>query len=117
MSCGGRTAKIILCPEARVLRELRESLGLSMREAGEKMGYSPSYISQIENGREDVPSDERLTKFLKAYGVNKSQFSKRVRSWKGKVTDLDIVLELLPKLKKDQVHVIRHLVEQLLKGD
>lgn len=88
-----------------------------MREAGEKMGYSPSYISQIENGREDVPSDERLTKFLKAYGVNKSQFSKRVRSWKGKVTDLDIVLELLPKLKKDQVHVIRHLVEQLLKGD
>lgn len=50
-----RTNKVIVSPEGRVLKSLRQKHGLSMREAGEKLKVSDSYISQIENGRADCP--------------------------------------------------------------
>ncbi len=50
-----RTNSIIMSNEARVLRRLREEKGLSMRQAGEIMGVSSSLVSQVENGRENVP--------------------------------------------------------------
>ena len=60
----GRTKYIIMSDEARVLKHLREKAGPSMLQGGEAMGVSGPLVSQIENGREDPPKDERLKDFL-----------------------------------------------------
>ena len=50
------------------LRELRQKQRLSLREVGEKVGVSTSYLSQIETG-ERVPSADMLRRLAPAYGV------------------------------------------------
>jgi transcriptional regulator with XRE-family HTH domain len=64
--------------EARVLRLLRERAKLSMREVGDLMGYSSSFVSQVENGRANPPKGEPLKKFLKVYGVEQRGFTRMV---------------------------------------
>ena len=113
----GRTAKIILTAEARVLRDLRIKHGLSMKAAGAAMGYSDSYISQIENGRENPPKSLRLLKFLKVYGdISEKYFRELVRELEKERTDADVIDELLPKLKPEQLKVVRVLCESLAAG-
>ena len=51
MEMSNRTDKIIMSNETRVLKQLRTKKGLSMRAAGNLIGRSDSYVSQIENGR------------------------------------------------------------------
>ncbi|MBT4763279.1 MAG: helix-turn-helix domain-containing protein [Bdellovibrionaceae bacterium] len=107
-----RSEQVIVTSEARALRELRKRSGMSMRLAGEKLGYSSSYISQIENGRENVPKGKRLDKFLEVYAVNRTSFTKLVNG--DLKTDLELILELVPKLEMNSQKVVRTLVEQLL---
>ncbi len=112
-----RTNKIILSPEASILRELRTKAKLSMRAAGALMGYSDSYISQIENGRENPPKGRALKAFLKIYGgYSEKAFKERCRRWTAKSTDQEVITELLPKLNKTQMQMIRTMIEQVLKS-
>jgi HTH-type transcriptional regulator, competence development regulator len=112
----GRAAKVILSPEARVLRHLRTKQDLSMRQAGELIGFSDSYISHIENGRENPPRGEKLLRFLKVYGdISIRYFEDLCRNQKNTVTDLDHLQEVLPKLKQDQLRLIRTMVDEMLK--
>lgn len=109
-----RTSRIELTPEGRVLKSLREKHGLSMQAAAKLIGCSDSWISQIENGRADAPKGPRLNKFLKIYGdIGQKYFYELVRDWKAETTDLDLLKELLPKLKPDQIKMMRTLAEQL----
>lgn len=106
----GRTHKVQLSVEAHVLRQLRERNELSMRKAGQQLGYSDSYISQIENGRENVPTGERLLRFLKVYGnISEKYFKQLCKEFKEEQTDEMIIQDLLPKLSVEQVKVIRTL--------
>ncbi|MDR4509800.1 MAG: helix-turn-helix transcriptional regulator [Candidatus Brocadiaceae bacterium] len=50
------------------MKEKREGLGLSLREASRLSGVSHTHIRDIEAGR-SVPSFEMVIKFLGAYGV------------------------------------------------
>jgi transcriptional regulator with XRE-family HTH domain len=110
----GRTAKIILTAEAKVLRQLRLKHGLSMKAAGAQMGYSDSYISQIENGRENPPKAQRLLRFLKVYGdISEKYFRELVRDLEKEVSDVEVIEELLPKLKPPQLKAVRVLCESL----
>ena len=110
----GRTAKVIITAEAKVLRQLRLKHGLSMKKAGELMGYSDSYLSQIENGRENPPKNVRLLKFLKVYGnISEKYFRELVREVEKETTDQDVIEELLPKLKPEQLKAVRVLCESL----
>ncbi len=78
-----RTARVIMSDEARVLRDLREARGLSMRALGALMGKSDSYISQVENGRMDVPTGAALERYLTAIGgINERSFYERVRRFR-----------------------------------
>lgn len=114
MSRISRTSYVLMTSEARVLKKLREEAGFSMKIAGRIMGCSDSLISQIENGRENPPTGYRLVRFLDAYGVTEKQFFKLVEQFDNTNSDLEIVLNLLPKLKKDQLKSIRILSEQFL---
>lgn len=105
-----RTAKVVLGVEARVLKRLREKHGLSMRKAGQLLNYSDSYISQIENGRENVPSGERLLRFLKIYGdITEKYFKQLCKDFEYEQTDEMVIQDLLPKLKPEQLKAIRVL--------
>ena len=80
------------------------------------MGYSSSYISQVENGRADPPVGEPLKKFLNAYGTEQRAFTRMVTEYKDEVSDLEIVASLLPRLSPEAIKTLRILAEQLLKS-
>lgn len=110
-----RTTYVVMTNEARVLKRLREKAGLSMRQAGDLMGYSGSLVSQIENGRENPPKGERLRKFLDAYGVEQRAYTRMITEFKEEVSDLEIVESMLPRLSPEAIKTLRVLAEQLLK--
>jgi transcriptional regulator with XRE-family HTH domain len=85
-----------------------------MREAGDLMGYSSSFVSQVENGRANPPTGEPLKKFLQAYGTEQRAFTRMVTEFKDEVSDLEIMQGLLPKLSPEAVKTLRILAEQLL---
>lgn len=107
----GRTKYVIMSSEAKVLKSLRERAGLSMRQAGEKMGVSGSLVSQIENGRENIPEGSRLKRFLDAYGVGLSTFKKQVRGFSEEESDMDAIQSLLCKVADEDLKTLRTMVE------
>jgi transcriptional regulator with XRE-family HTH domain len=112
-----RTARVIMTDEARVLRELRESRGLSMRGLGASMGKSDSYISQVENGRMDVPTGEALERYLEALeGPNSKSFYERVRRFRldRTHTERDELLEVAKRATEVQVKQILLLARTIL---
>ena len=119
-----RTNRIIMTDEARVLKLLRENAkrsnseqrGFSMREAGSHLGWSSTYISHIENGRVNIPEGERLEKMLLLYGISRKYYLERIRRFrieKEKKPDCDLI-ELLPRLTKEQVETVKALVKHFL---
>lgn len=85
-----------------------------MRQAGKLMGISGSLVSQVENGRENIPQGERLKRFLDTYDIKVATFKNMAKNWKDEKTELDIVSELLPKLKKRDLKAVRSLIEHLI---
>jgi transcriptional regulator with XRE-family HTH domain len=55
-----------------VLRLLRISNDLSIKELSSKTGISASYITEIERGIKDTPSIDIIEKYSKALNVSKS---------------------------------------------
>ena len=55
------------------VRRRRKQLGLTAKELAETSGVSPSYISQLEHGRQDRPSLEVLGAIAATLGVNTSE--------------------------------------------
>jgi transcriptional regulator with XRE-family HTH domain len=101
--------------EARVLKQMRVERGLSMRGAGNLMGWSDTYVSHIENGRVDVPEGERLDKILIAYGgITKKSFIEKIRRFRVEQTPLDDLNELIPRLTRDQLQAVIAFSMQLL---
>lgn len=86
-----------------------------MRRLAKELGYSDSYISQIENGRENPPKGDKLIRFLSVYEITPKYFGELVRNWQEEKTDSDIITMLLPKLKPEQTKMLRTLTEQLAK--
>ena len=112
-----RTSYVFMTNEARALKKLREAEGLSMKKAGQLLGYSDSYISQIENGRENVPIEDKLLKFLETYDVDIRAFNKVVRELETDMTDLQVINEILPRLSSSKLKMLRTVAEGFLKGN
>ena len=55
------------------MKERREAMGLSLRDASRLSGVSHTHIRDIEDGR-SIPSFEMVMKFLKAYTVEIGEF-------------------------------------------
>jgi transcriptional regulator with XRE-family HTH domain len=110
-----RTNKVIVSPEGRVLKGLREKHGLSMKQAGKALGVSDSYISQIENGRADCPKGERLKPYLELYGkIGAKYFYELCRHWEKESTDEDFIKDNVGKLSKDNQRLIKAMMETML---
>jgi transcriptional regulator with XRE-family HTH domain len=65
-----------------VLKRMRESAGLTMRQAGAIVGISHVAISQFENRKLDLP-EYRIEQLVKAYGLTLEDFNKLMgeRRW------------------------------------
>lgn len=110
----GRSARVIISKEGRVLKMLRERNGLSQRSAATKLGFSPSYLAQIENGRMNPPKGDRLLPFLKLYGdIGPKYFQEVCKNWEEERTDGDAIRDLLDSLSPDNLKIVRTLVEQM----
>jgi len=55
------------------MKEKREAIGVSLRDASKLSGVSHTHIRDIEDGR-SIPSFEMVMRFLKAYSVNIGEF-------------------------------------------
>jgi len=107
-----RSYDVKLTKEARTLRHLRRELGMSMREVAEKMGCSDSLISQIEQGRMDLPKGNFLDRIIKLYGVkNRKRFSEKCIRYGEKFTPQELISEALPKLNKQELSFILNYIE------
>jgi transcriptional regulator with XRE-family HTH domain len=110
----GRSARVLLTPEARVLKQLREKKKLSMRELGQILGVSDSYISQVENGRSNPPEGARLEEWLKPLGAPSIKyFGELCRTWEAGKSDQEKIADLLPKLKSRDLKVVLKLAQAL----
>ena len=57
------------------LRKARRKAGYTLKEVEEKIGISNSYLSELERGIKNNPSNDLLNKLLELYGEipNKKQ--------------------------------------------
>jgi transcriptional regulator with XRE-family HTH domain len=110
-----RTSQVIISPEGRILKKLREKHGLSMRTVGEKLGLSDSYISQIENGRANCPKGESLDRLLKVYGgIGQKYFFELCREWEKESTDDDFIRDNLGKLSEANLKLLKAMMTTML---
>jgi len=63
----------------KFMKEKREAMGLSLRDASKLSGVSHTHIRDIEDGR-SIPSFEMVMRFLKAYMVDIGEFLKQTGS-------------------------------------
>ena len=56
----------------RYLRGLREQRGVSLKTAAPALEISYTYLSKLENGKQD-PSDDTLRRLAHYYGVSEDQ--------------------------------------------
>lgn len=117
LSKHNRSKMIILTNEARVLKRLRQEAGLSLREAGEKIGRNHSTIVHIETGRMDPPKGERLHRLLEAYGVpNYKSFYNRVLNFKEKLTPSQEMSEIVPRLSPEKLDLVLRITKRIAEG-
>lgn len=110
-----RSSRLIMTNEARVLKELRLSHGLSMRKAGELIGVSDSYIAHIETGRMDPPKGTKLDLLLSINGgIKQKTFYEYVRNYNRTVTPRDELKELIHRASKDQIQMILQFAHAVL---
>lgn len=110
-----RTSKVVISNEALVLRQMRHKAGLSMRKAGSLIGVSDSYISQIENGRMDVPTGVRLDQLLAIYGgIKRKSFYEKVRNYKVNLSAKDRLTLLIDRLDPSKLDEFIGIAEVLL---
>lgn len=61
-------------PLGEIMRKLREDLGISLREFSRRAELSPSFVSDVENGRR-YPSLMRLKRIAKTLNVPVSRLA------------------------------------------
>ena len=59
------------------LRDVREALGLKLREVEEAAGVSNAYLSQLETGKVERPSPSILHKLAAVYNVSYEQLMEK----------------------------------------
>ena len=90
----------------KALKESRRQRGLTLRSLGEKIGKPISYISDIEQGRKQPPSETVVALFESALGIEV-----------GTLVRLAKEVKAFPKKVVEQARVRPRLSEVLLRAD
>lgn len=98
-----------------VLRRMRESSGLTMRQAAGLVGISHVAISQFENQKLNLP-EYRIEQLVKAYGFSISDFNKLAGRAPG-INLKDDCHAMIDRLEEGQLAAIRAVMLQMLRTD
>lgn len=96
-----------------VMRRMRESSGLTMRQVAAMLGISHVAISQFENHKLDLP-DYRIEQLVVSYGCTMEDFNKII----GKpimTSPLDDCHAMIDKMDEDQLNAVRAILNQIVK--
>jgi transcriptional regulator with XRE-family HTH domain len=97
-----------------VLRRMRESSELTMREVGAMIGISHVAISQFENQKLNLP-DYRIEQLVKAYGYTMDEFNKII----GKaivISPKDDCYAMIDRMDDEQLLAVRGILNQVLRA-
>ncbi len=101
----------ILTKEASVLKYLRESRKLSIRNAAKVIGVSDTKVNHIENGRCDL-NPQLTLKFLNGYGYTYEEFMELINGKKALPSnDYAECLEILKRLSKDKLKTVKAILQ------
>jgi transcriptional regulator with XRE-family HTH domain len=59
----------------QALRKMRGAKGFSLRRFAEEVGVSPTYLSQVEQGKVDPPTAERVRRMAEILGEDADQLT------------------------------------------
>lgn len=96
-----------------VMRRMRESSELTMRQVAAMIGVSHVAISQFENQKLSLP-DYRIEQLVKAYGYTMDEFN--IIMGKAPVTSpLDDCHAMVEKLDDEQLCAVRAILSQMMR--
>ena len=107
-----RSSQKRITRETEVLRYMRMAAGLSMNQAGERVGITSSAIAHIEGGRMGV-SRGRLDDLLSAYKFSHSQFLEYLEGKDLPLNYRDACTDLIQTLPEDQLRAIFPMLKAL----
>ncbi|MDZ4661473.1 MAG: helix-turn-helix transcriptional regulator [Pseudomonadota bacterium] len=96
-----------------VLRRMRESSELTMRQVGAMIGISHVAISQFENRKLDLP-DYRVEQLVKAYGYTMDEFDK-IMGRAIVISPKDDCHAMIDRMDDQQLSAMRSVMHQLLR--
>lgn len=99
-----------------VMRRMRESAELTMRQVGAMIGVSHVAISQFENGKLELP-DYRIEQLVKAYGYSMEEFNKIMGKAAPVVSPKDDCFAMIERLNEEQIALLRSIMAQLLQAN
>jgi transcriptional regulator with XRE-family HTH domain len=99
-----------------VMRRMRESAELTMRQVGAMIGVSHVAISQFENGKLELP-DYRVEQLVKAYGFSMEEFNKIMGKAAPVVSPKDDCFAMLDRLTEEQIALLRSVMVHLLQAN
>lgn len=101
----------VMTKEGRLLKFLRESRTLSMRQAGRLIGKSDAIINHAENGRLDL-TPQLILKLLNAYGYTFEQWEKMMSSeFSVPEHTLSECIAILKRLEPSKLKTIKNILE------
>lgn len=95
-----------------VLRRMRESSGLTMRQVAGIVGISHVAISQFENRKLDLP-DYRIEQLVKAYGLTIEDFNKIIGRTPV-ISPKDDCIAMIDKMKDEQLAALRPILALII---
>ena len=101
----------VITKEAKILKYLRESRGLSMRRAGKIIGTSDTFVNHCEHGRIDLTTSIML-KFLNAYGYEHDHFKMILEGRIDLPEDyLEECVVLLKRMSVDKLKTVKTILQ------
>lgn len=103
---------------AEILRRLRETKRLSLRQVEKKTGVSNAYLSQIENGKIGEPSPHILHKLSEVYDTSYNDLMKLagyIKEEKGEKINKkiisDVAFKAMDELSDDEKEAVLEYIE------
>lgn len=94
-----------------LLRRMRESAELTMRQVGAMIGISHCAISQFENGKLELPA-YRIEQLVNAYGLTMDDFNKILG--RAPVVGLkDDCRAMIDRMSEEQLVILRGLLKMI----
>jgi transcriptional regulator with XRE-family HTH domain len=101
----------VMTKEAAVLKHLRESHKLSIRNAAKVVGLSDTKINHAENGRCDL-KPQLILKLLNGYGYSYEEFIELVKGNREMPSNYyGECLEILKRLDREKLKTIKTILE------